>query len=185
MRQHDYPVSAKGAFLRFGIGHFFFPSATYKFNDTRCGNTRTVHATAQCTNMHTTLAMAEYTDSSRTKRSHELRHQSPLHTKSNHRNGRMTQFVQVISMDAISLKKKVTIDDFVNGAQARTEWGGGGQHTKWIMSRSAIFKMADRSTINLYTSGGLVRHLRNRLLSLNYIKSKRKPVNEWKKKKSK
>ena len=30
----------------------------------------------------------------------------------------------------------------------------GGQHTKWIMGRSAIFKMADRSTINLYASGG-------------------------------
>ena len=30
----------------------------------------------------------------------------------------------------------------------------GGQHTKWIMSQSAIFKMADRSTINLYASGG-------------------------------
>ena len=33
-------------------------------------------------------------------------------------------------------------------------YGLGGQHTKWIMSRSAIFKMADRSTINLYASGG-------------------------------
>ena len=29
---------------------------------------------------------------------------------------------------------------------------------KLTMGRSAIFKMADRSTINLYAGGGLVRH---------------------------
>ena len=46
------------------------------------------------------------------------------------------------------------------------DWGGGGGGAayKWIMGRSAIFKMADQSTINLYAGGGLVQHLLNRLL---------------------
>ena len=40
----------------------------------------------------------------------------------------------------------------------------GRQAYKLIFGRSAIFKMADRSTINLYAGGGLVRHLQNHLL---------------------
>ena len=50
------------------------------------------------------------------------------------------------------------IDDFVNGGRSRTDSG-----FKLIVGRSAIFKMADRSTTNLYAGGGLIRHLRNRL----------------------
>ena len=33
-------------------------------------------------------------------------------------------------------------------------YGLGGQHTKWIMSLSAIFEMAGRSAINLYMQVG-------------------------------
>ena len=32
--------------------------------------------------------------------------------------------------------------------------GGGGAYTELIMGQSAIFKMADRSTITLYAGGG-------------------------------
>ena len=66
--------------------------------------------------------------------------------------------------------RKLPIDDFVN-RRFRKWWTNsyelGGQHTKWIMSRSAIFKIPDWSTVNLYASRGLVRHLRNRQLCVS------------------
>ena len=44
------------------------------------------------------------------------------------------------------------IDDSVYGGRAHMDWGPA---YELIVGRSAVFKMADRPTINLYAVGGL------------------------------